>query len=105
MIFGSYLTYLSRNDYIFMFSGQNNYGSSDVEDLLLTSTVVSNNINRLTNYYRSLMWPILIQQAEPGVLIIGPNLGLWQSYPQSKSFLAPQILPSRDESEIRGNSD
>jgi hypothetical protein len=57
-----------------MFLGQKYHGSIDIEGLLLTPTTISKNVSRLAEYYRSLIRPIMMEQAESGVLTLCPDL-------------------------------
>jgi hypothetical protein len=57
-----------------MFLGQKYHGSIDTEDIFVTPATISNNVSRLANHYRSLVRPILIEQAEAGVLTVCPDL-------------------------------
>ncbi|CAF1396390.1 unnamed protein product [Rotaria sordida] len=53
---------------------QKYHGSLDIEDLLVIPTTISNTVNQLADHYRSLIRPILIEQAEAGVLTVCPDL-------------------------------
>ncbi|CAF3426928.1 unnamed protein product [Rotaria sp. Silwood1] len=53
---------------------QKYHGLIDIEDILVAPTTISYNVNRLADHYRSLARPILIEQAEAGVLTICPDL-------------------------------
>jgi hypothetical protein len=54
--------------------GQKYHGTINIDDMLVTPTTISNNVSRLAEHYRSLIRPILIEQAESGVLTICPDL-------------------------------
>ncbi|CAM4987268.1 unnamed protein product, partial [Rotaria socialis] len=49
-------------------------GSINIDDILVTPTTISNNVKKLAGYYRSLLRPILIEQAESGALAVCPDL-------------------------------
>jgi len=68
-----------------MFLGKKYHGSIDIEDFLVTPTTISNNVSRLAEYYRSLIRPILIEQAESGVLTLCPDL--WTDKFRQMSYL------------------
>jgi hypothetical protein len=59
---------------IVLFLGQKYHGLIDFEDILVTPTTISNNVKRLAEHYRSLIRPLLIEQAESGALAICPDL-------------------------------
>ncbi|CAF4316628.1 unnamed protein product [Rotaria magnacalcarata] len=48
-------------------------GSINIDDILVTPTTISNNVKKLAEYYRSLLRPILIEQAESGALVVCPD--------------------------------
>lgn len=53
---------------------QKYHGIINIDDMLVTPTTISNNVSRLAEHYKSLIRPILIEQAESGVLTICPDL-------------------------------
>ncbi|CAF2891451.1 unnamed protein product [Rotaria sp. Silwood2] len=53
---------------------QKHQGAVNIEDIRVTPTTISNNVNRLVEHYRSLVRPVLIEQAECGVLAFCPDL-------------------------------
>ena len=57
-----------------IFLCQKYHGSIDIVDILLAPSTISNNVNRPSDHYRSLIRSILIEQAEAGALTICPDL-------------------------------
>ena len=50
------------------------HASIDIEDILVASSTICNNVNRIADHYRSLIRPILIKQAEADAITICPDL-------------------------------
>jgi hypothetical protein len=70
---------------ILIFVGRKYHGVIDIADVLVTPTTISKNVHRLAEHYRSLIRPILIEQAESGVLTICPDL--WTDNFRKTSYL------------------
>ncbi|CAF4906656.1 unnamed protein product [Rotaria socialis] len=49
-------------------------GPINAEDILVTPPTIANNVHKLAEYYRSLIRPVLIDQAESGALCVCPDL-------------------------------
>ena len=59
---------------ISIFLGQKYQGPINAEDILVTPPTIANNVHQLAELYRSLIRPVLTEQAESGALCICPDL-------------------------------
>ncbi|CAF3167351.1 unnamed protein product, partial [Rotaria sp. Silwood2] len=59
---------------IFVYYSGKKYQDLNITDLLVTPTTISKNVHQLAERYRSLLQPILIEQAESNCLCLCPDL-------------------------------